>query len=107
MSGKLRSLLPVLLLVCSVLPSPLAAQVVVVVDEESGNDTTCLSALELISSNQTTSSVPCRTLDRALGNTESCSRACVDGVPSEERLSGVVFRLADGNHILTGWYICA
>jgi len=78
----------------------------VTVDSTGGNDTACQSILELIAANLTSSSVSCKSINRALGSSggaSSCeklrlnSSGILDGVDEE-----VTVVLADGEHLLEG-----
>ena len=75
----------------------------VTVDPSNGNDSSCLSAQELLA-NQSLSNepgTPCATLNRALGDVAcGINSSCV--VPASDQLDGVVIVLADGLHRLTG-----
>ena len=75
------------------------AEVVVLVDHSQGNDSSCLSAQKMIQLNDS-ASIPCATINRALGNVACGKSSCV--APSRDQLNGVEIRLADGIHRLTG-----
>lgn len=82
--------------------------VVVEVDSINGNDSECHSLQELQaahfnlteSPDAPASNVPCRTLNRALGNVD-CYRSCRYGEMNNNSLQNVVVRLSDGVHRLT------
>lgn len=73
---------------------------VVLVDRSQGNDSTCLSAQEMIQLNES-ASIPCASINRALGNV-ACGRNSSCVASSRDQLNGVEIRLADGVHRLTG-----
>ncbi len=80
------------------------AGITVTVDPTGGNDATCLSIQDLAFNNDslTETSVPCRTLNRALGadevscNSISCDEGALDGFTDD-----AVILLEDGDHTLT------
>ena len=75
----------------------------VYVDPVNGSDAECLSLQERlrlnISDNATVSEVPCRTLNRALGDVD-CDRARWCAANTTQQLEDVVIRLSDGVHQL-------
>ena len=74
---------------------------VVTVDPASGNDSSCLSAQEVNESAPADAQTPCKTINRALGDA-GCNRNVSCVASGQDQLSGVVIRLADGLHQLTG-----
>lgn len=99
----MASLLPLLytLAVFCVL-STVRGQVEIIVDPDIGDDSSCFSAQE---ARQLNESVPCATINRALGDV-ACGRNSSCSTASADRLRGVVIRLADGVHRLTGESKC-
>ena len=76
---------------------------VVEVNSINGNDSECHSLQELQaaqSPDAPASNLPCRTLNRALGNVD-CYRSCRYGETNNNSLQNVVVRLSDGVHRLT------
>lgn len=82
-----------------------ATHVTITVDPTSGNDSSCWSIQELQAANLSFRSMSCRTINKALGDTENvstcdtlqfCSLGLLDGV------DGVTIELVDGEHILEG-----
>ncbi len=89
------------LLLCLVALSPviLAQQpLILTVDRDAGNDTTCLSAQELMNStlSQSDDIKPCRTINKALGNVQ-CNYSCENDA---QQINNVTIRLENGVHRL-------
>ena len=76
----------------------LGQDVVVTVNPDVDNSE-CVSAQQLLASSGARNQSTCRTFNNALGNV-SCGPSCT--VPIDEQLNGVLIRLEDGKHRLTG-----
>ncbi len=99
-----EKLLILLLLQAAVVLS--AASITVRVDSASGNDAVCLSVLELIDQNLTSSGTACRTINRAMGwsgGVSPCSGLLENstGILHEVDVE-VTIELADGEHLVQG-----
>lgn len=68
----------------------------VIVDVNAGNDTAC-SPLQQLQTSPSQAQVPCKTINRALGNVE-CNRSCENDDP----LYNSVVVISDGVHTLQG-----
>lgn len=93
-----------ILVICSFFSASLG-DVTVRVDPENGNDTLCLSAMELIAGNMNTSSQSCRTINYALLGDSWTSYTTLRGSNCSEvtqELRNVRIVLADGEHHLLG-----
>ena len=79
----------------------LGQDVVVTVNPDVDNSE-CVSAQQLLASSGARNQSTCRTVNHALGNV-SCGSSCT--VPIDEQLNGVLIRLEDGKHRLTGQWL--
>ena len=97
-----RLLISFCVIVALVIIESCEAGVTVTVDPSNGNDTRCFSAQDLVDMNISMGDTACRTLNRALGvgSVPCVNVSCENGTVSE--LDGVLIRLADGEHRLTG-----